>query len=103
MPSQSSAPSDVPSEVPSSSSAPSQLPSESSRPSSAPINSPRVTSVTVVEPDGLSKTVECCDDGEDNNDCQALLAMSKLGDEECSSVNPTKSPSKEVSKKRSGR
>ena len=93
-PSSSSAPSEVPSFVPSSSSAP----SESSEPSLAPSNSPRVTSLTVVEPDGVSKTVNCCESGDDNNECQALIAISEAESlDECTSVSPTGSPSKEVS------
>jgi len=110
MPSQSSAPSGEPSFVPSSSSqpsiftsevpseSPSQQPSESSEPSSAPSNSPRVTSLTVVQPDGVSKTVNCCESGDVNNECQSLLAIAEAESlDECSSVPPTESPSKEVS------
>jgi len=93
VPSESSVPSLTPTESskPSDSPSISQQPSSSSLPSLAPSNSPRVTSVTVIEPDGVSKTVECCDDGEDNNDCQALLAISKLDDDECSDVAPSTS------------
>ena len=114
MPSQSSAPSDEPSDSPSisvepsnipsaipseePSKVPSQQPSESSEPSLAPSNSPRVTSVTVVEPDGVSKTVNCCESEDDNNECQSLLAVAEAESlDECASVSPTGPPSKEVS------
>jgi len=82
-------PSEVPSAVPSISVEPSQVPSG---------NSPRVTSVTVVEPDGVSKTVNCCESVDDNNECQSLLAVAEAESlDECSSVSSTESPSKEVS------
>ena len=89
VPSQSSAPSDEPSGLPSISVEPSQVPS------AVP---PRVTSVTVVEPDGVSKTVNCCESEDDNNECQSLLAVAEAESlDECASVSPTGPPSKEVS------
>ena len=97
VPSQSSEPSIEPSK---SSAAPSGSPSESTEPSLAPSNSPRVTSVTVVEPDtdGVSKTVNCCESEDDNNECQSLLAVAEAESlDECASVSPTGPPSKEVS------
>jgi len=81
------APTNMPSQEPSG--VPSQQPSESSEPSLAPSNSPRVTSLTFVEPGGVSKTVNCCESGDDNNECQDLLATAEAESlDECVSVAP---------------
>jgi len=94
MPSQSFATSGDPSFVPSSSSQPSFQPSESSEPSLAPSNSPRVTSLTVIEPDGVSKTVNCCESGDDNNECQSLLAIAEAESlDECEAPSTSDQPS----------
>lgn len=61
---------------------------------SAPSNSPRVTSVTVVELDGMSKTVNCCESEEDNNECQSLLAIAEAESlDECTNAPNTPYPS----------
>ena len=102
MPSQSSEPSEsskpstspVPSEVPSQSSAPSSSSAPSERPSQQPSDSPRVTSVTVVEPDGVSKTVNCCESGDDNIECQTLLAIAEVESlDECAAPSTSEQPS----------
>jgi len=83
----------VPSEVPSQSSAPSDAPSESSEPSLAPSNSPRVTSVTVFEPDGVSKTVNCCESG-GFDECSELLSIAQVEEpEECAAPSTSEQPS----------
>ena len=51
-----------------------------------------MTSVTVVEPDGVSKTVNCCESGDDKNECQDLLATAEAESlDECASVSPSTS------------
>ena len=80
-----------PSDLPTYSSAPSQQPSESSEPSLAPSNSPRVTSLAVVEPDGVSKTVNCCESG-GFDECSELLSIAQVEvPEECPSESPSTS------------
>jgi len=55
---------------------------------------PRVTSLTVVEPDGVSKTVNCCESGDDNNECQALLAIAEAEPlDECVAPSTSEQPS----------
>ena len=81
----------MPSESPSDSAAPSEHPSESNEPSLAPSNSPRVTSLTVFEPDGVFKTVNCCESG-GFDECSELLSISQVEvPEECASVSPSTS------------
>ena len=53
-----------------------------------------MTSLTVVEPDGVSKTVNCCESGDDNNECQDLLAIAEAESlDECVATSTSEQPS----------
>ena len=50
--------------------------------------------MTVVKPDGVSKTVNCCKSGNDNIECQTLLAIAEAESlDECVATSTSEQPS----------